>query len=190
MDIISILKRSDFLAYIYRFFKRLFIRYIYGLKNVDKTFNIGGKCRISKDFIAHEYSYVGNNCLIYPGVSIGRYTMLAQNVQIIGADHNFNIPGVPSTFSGRPNLERTLIGRDVWIGANSIIMTGVQIGDGSIIAAGSIVTKNVDSFVIVGGIPAKFFRKRFDSIDDEKIHLDMLNGKVLKNVRNKPVKIG
>ena len=180
MDIFFKLKQSDTLAFIYRFFKRLFIKYAYGLKKVHKTFNIGGKCKISKDFIADEYSYVGNNCLIYPGVSIGRYTMLAQNVQIIGADHNYNIPGIPSTFSGRPNLKKTVIGRDVWIGANSIIMAGIKIGDGSIIAAGSIVTKDVDSFIIVGGIPAKFLRKRFDSVKDELLHLNMLNGKVLK----------
>ncbi|MGO4770123.1 CatB-related O-acetyltransferase [Flavobacterium sp. W22_SRS_FK3] len=187
MNIIFKLKQSNELALIYRFFKRLFIRYVYGLKKVHKTFNIGGKCKISKDFEAGEYSYVGNNCLIYPGVSIGRYTMLAQNVQIIGADHNYNIPGVPSTFSGRPNLKKTIIGRDVWVGANSIIMAGIKIGDGSIIAAGSIVTKNVDSFIIVGGVPANFMRKRFESINDEFLHLKMLNGKVLKNVRNKPI---
>lgn len=189
MDIIFQLKQNNHLAFVYRFFKRLFIKYVYGLKKVHKTFNIGGKCKISKDFEAGEYSYVGNNCLIYPGVSIGRYTMLAQNVQIIGADHNYNMPGIPSTFSGRPNLKKTSIGRDVWIGANSIVMAGVKIGDGSIIAAGSIVTKDVDSFTIVAGIPAKFLRRRFDSFDDELTHLNMLDGKLLKNVRNKPVSV-
>lgn len=189
MDIISKLKQSDELAVLYRYFKRFIIRYIYGLKYVHKTFNIGGKCKISKDFSADEFSYVGNNCLIYPGVSIGRYTMLAQNVQIIGSDHNFNIVGVPSTFSGRPKLEKTIIGRDVWIGANVIVMTGIIIGDGSIIASGSVVTKDVDAFTIVGGIPAKFIKKRFISEEDIKIHLDMLNGNLLKNIRNKPIEI-
>lgn len=187
MDIVLKLKQSDTLANIFRLFKRFFIKYVYGLKNVHRTFNIGGKCKISKDFRADEYSYVGNNCLIYPGVSIGRYTMLAQNVQIIGADHNYNIPGVPSTFSGRPNLKKTIIGRDVWIGANSIIIAGIKIGDGSIIAAGSVVTKDVDSFVIVGGVPATFIKFRFNSNLDVSFHLNMLNGSLLKNIRNKPV---
>lgn len=182
------LKESDNLAFLYRFFKRFIIKYFYGLKSVDKTFNIGGKCNISKDFSAGEYSYVGNNCLIYPGVTIGRYTMLAQNVQIIGSDHNFNIVGVPSTFSGRPKLNKTNIGRDVWIGANAIVMTGVNIGDGSIIASGSVVTKDVVAFSIVGGIPAKFLKWRFENPKDIAIHLDMLNGDLLKNIRNKPVK--
>ncbi|WP_369753140.1 DapH/DapD/GlmU-related protein [Flavobacterium sp. WC2409] len=189
MGVISALKNSDSLASLYRLYKRIKIRFLYGLKFVHPTFNIGGKCKISPDLIAGEYAFIGKNSLIYPGVSIGRYSMLAQNVQIIGDDHNFNIPGMPSTFSGRPQLKRTEIGRDVWIGANAIIMVGVTIGDGSIIAAGSVVTKDVGSFVIFGGVPAKFLRNRFDSLESEQEHTKMLNGKVLKNVRNKPLKI-
>lgn len=189
MNIIFKLKQYDTLALLYRFFKRLFVRYVYGLKHVHQTFNIGGNCKISKDFIANEYSYVGNNCLIYPGVSMGRYSMLAQNVQIIGADHNYNVPGLPTTFSGRPILKRTIIGRDVWLGANTIVMVGVIIGDGSIIAAGSIVTKDVPPFCVFGGIPAKFIKKRFTSDEDEYKHSQMLDGPVLKNIRNKPIEI-
>tara|TARA_R110002020_G_scaffold198873_2_gene400215 strand:- start:170 stop:757 length:588 start_codon:yes stop_codon:yes gene_type:complete len=189
MDLLIVFKNSDTLASLYRFYKRLKIKYLYRLKRVHPTFNIGGKSNISKDFVAGEYSYVGSGGLIYPGVSIGRYTMLAQNVQIIGDDHNFNLVGIPSTFSGRPNLRRTRIGRDVWIGANSIVMAGVKIGDGSIIAAGSVVTKDIPSFSIVGGVPAKFIRKRFPTEEDERIHLMMLYGPVLKNVRNKPIQI-
>ena len=54
------------------------------------------------------------------------------------------------------------MGNDVWIGQNVTIMTGVKIGDGAIIAANSVVTKNVDSYSIVGRNPAKFIKKRFD----------------------------
>lgn len=189
MRFIKILKNNDKIANLYRFYKRFVIRYVYGLKQVHPTFNIGGKINISKDFSAGEYSYVGNNCLIYPGVSIGRYTMLAQNVQIIGADHNYDVPGLPSTFSGRPNLKRTKIGRDVWIGANVIITAGVTIGDGSIAAAGSVITKDIAPFSIVGGVPAKLIRIRFDNSIDQERHIKMLYGPILKNRRNKPVKI-
>ncbi|WP_312825869.1 CatB-related O-acetyltransferase [Epilithonimonas sp.] len=187
MSLLSKIKNNDKVASLYRKYKSLKIRYIYGLKNVHPTFNIGGHSKISKDFVAGEFSYVGPNCFIYPGVSIGRYTMIAQNVQIIGDDHNFNIVGVPSTFSGRPKLRKTQIGRDVWIGANSIILTGITIGDGSIIAAGSVVTKDVAEYSIYGGVPAKFLKKRFESESDEQIHSKMLNGDLLKNVRNKPI---
>jgi len=188
MDIVNAIKQSDSLAKVYQKFKQLVIRYIYGLKHVHPTFNIGGRCSISKDFIAGEHSYVGNKSYIYPGVSIGRYTMLGQNVQILGSDHIYNIPGTPAIFSGRPNLKETIIGRDVWIGANSIILSGVNIGDGAIVAAGSIVTKDVPPFFIVGGVPAKTIKKRFNSSIEEKTHLNMLYGELLKKVRNKPIK--
>lgn len=187
MSFIKKLKKSDALAFVYRKIKRFIIKYIYGLDHVHKTFNIGGRCSISKDFVAEEYSYVGADCLIYPGVSIGRYTMVAPKVQIIGSDHNYNIVGKPITFSGRPPLKRTKIGRDVWIGSNSIVNTGVSVGDGAIIAAGSIVTKDVLPFVIVGGVPAKIIKRRFLTIEQELEHTEMLNGDILQNVRNKPI---
>ncbi len=189
MPLVNSLKNNDTLAFGYRLLKRFIIRYYYGLRNVHHTFNIGGKSRISKDLVAGEFSYINKGCLIYPGVSLGRYTMLAQNVQIIGADHNYDLPGTPMTFSGRPKLAKTIIGRDVWIGANSIVFVGVKIGDGVIIAAGSVVTKDVPSYSIAGGVPAKVIRRRFDCGDDETLHNAMLDGPVLKNVRNKPISI-
>ncbi|QQX88682.1 CatB-related O-acetyltransferase [Cupriavidus necator] len=57
--------------------------------------------------------------------------------------------------------ESVEIGSDVWIGARSIILDGVKIGDGAIVAAGSVVTENVDPYAIVGGVPAKLIRRRF-----------------------------
>lgn len=55
-----------------------------------------------------------------------------------------------------------IVGNDVWIGANAIIIDGIKIGDGAIIAAGAVVTKDVSPYEIVGGVPAKLIRKRFD----------------------------
>jgi acetyltransferase-like isoleucine patch superfamily enzyme len=52
------------------------------------------------------------------------------------------------------------IGSDCWVGANCIIMPGVTIGDGAVIAGGSVVTKNVEAFTIVGGVPAKIIKSR------------------------------
>ncbi len=189
MAVISKLKQSDSLSKIFRLYKRLIIKYVYGLKKVHPTFNIAGEARISRDLIAGEYSYIGRNCRIYPGVSIGRYTMLAHNVQIIGDDHIYDIAGTPSIFSGRPELKKTKIGRDVWIGADSIVFTGVEIGDGAIIAAGAVVTKSIPKYVVVGGIPAKVIKRRFASVSDELKHTEMLNGPLLRSVRNKPLKI-
>ena len=72
-----------------------------------------------------------------------------------------------------PHLEQlpfkgdTVVGNDVWIGRESLIMPGVKIGDGAIIAARSVVTKDVGAYHVVGGNPAKFLKKRFseDLID-------------------------
>lgn len=61
----------------------------------------------------------------------------------------------------REFVKTTHIGNDVWIGAKSIVMDGVTIGDGAIVAAGSVVTKNVPPFAVVGGVPAKIIKYRF-----------------------------
>lgn len=78
-------KRIDFL----RRLKRQFYIRKYKLKYVDRTFIACKNCRISKDFIAGAYSYVGPGCSIYPKVRIGKYTMIANNVSILGGDHYY-----------------------------------------------------------------------------------------------------
>lgn len=153
-----------------RFLKRKYFHWKYSLKNVHPTFYIGGKTSISSDFIAGPYSYVGPNCIIYPKVSIGAYTMIANNVSILGGDHNFKKAGTPTIFSGREELKPTIIGKDVWIGSNSIVMTGLTIGDGTIVAAGSVVTKSLEPFSIYGGVPARKIKERFDNMQDLMMH--------------------
>jgi acetyltransferase-like isoleucine patch superfamily enzyme len=93
---------------------------------------------------------------------------------IIGDDHVFDVAGQPTTFSGRPPLRPTKIGRDVWIGCNSVVLAGVTVGDGAIIAAGSVVTKDVGPFMIVGGVPAKVIRPRFQNDEALRKHMAML----------------
>ena len=154
--------------------RMFFIRKIKNLKYVHSTFYTGGKSSISDDLVADAYVYIGPNCLIYPKVHIGAYTMLANNVSIIGGDHNYNKIGIPIIFSGRGILNETFIGKDVWIGASSIIMTGVKIGDGSIIGAGSLVTKDIEPYTVYGGVPAKKISNRFQNSSDLKKHEEML----------------
>ncbi|NDP27136.1 MAG: antibiotic acetyltransferase [Flavobacterium sp.] len=151
------------------------LRRIYGLNSVDKTFYIQGKSIIAKDLHAGCFVNLAPGCLIYPKVFIGDYTMLATQVMIIGGDHKFNIPGRPMMFSGRSELKETYIGKDVWIGAKSIIFTGVSIGDGSIIAAGSLVTKDIEPYSIVGGVPARIIKYRFENQEDINKHKEMIN---------------
>ncbi|MBN2788510.1 MAG: CatB-related O-acetyltransferase [Paludibacteraceae bacterium] len=117
---------------------------------------------------------MGSNCEIGPNVKAGDYVMFAPNVKIIGADHCFDRPGKPMIFSGRPILKRTTIESDVWIGHSSIIMAGVTIERGAIIAAGSVVTQDVKAYSIVGGVPAKFIKMRFSDEESIKKHDAML----------------
>lgn len=145
-----------------RWGKRWFYRKRYRLKNVHPKFlatnQLGG---VAKDIKAGAYSYIGPRSIIYPKVSIGNYTMIANDVFIIGADHYFRKPGIPMVFAGREELHETIIGNDVWIGARSIIMVGVKIGNGAIVAAGSVVTKDIEPYAIYGGVPAKKIKDRF-----------------------------
>jgi acetyltransferase-like isoleucine patch superfamily enzyme len=174
-----ILKSSNALYLTLRNIKMSWFRLRFGLKNVSKTFYMGGLSNISRDLIAADYSYIGPNCQIGSKVKMGRYTMLANNVSIIGNDHLFSNPNTPIIFSGRPELKETIIGEDAWIGAFSIIMAGVEIGDGAIIGSGSVVTKNVPPYSIFAGTPAKFIKMRFNE-KEILIHKQMLKEPTIK----------
>jgi hypothetical protein len=69
----------------------------------------------------------------------------------------------------RSSLGDTIIGNDVWIGSGVRIKTGVRIGDGAIVGAGSVVTKDISPFTVVGGVPARIIRHRFDARTCERI---------------------
>ena len=138
-----------------------FYQHRYHLKHVSKKFMVAPGSSISKDIEAGAYSWIGPRSIIYPKVHIGRFTMLASDVTIVGGDHNYKTAGVPTVFAGRGELRPTVIGDDVWVGTHSIIMTGIHIGNGAIIAAGSVVTKDVEPYTIVGGAPARFIKMRF-----------------------------
>jgi len=140
----------------------------YGLKYAHPTSSLTPGSSIAKDAHIDEYAYIGPGCIVQQGVSIGKYTMLANNVMIVGGDHNFRNCDFPIIFSGREKRKKTKIGVDCWIGAGSIIMAGVTIGDGAIIAAGSIVTKDIPPYSIYGGNPARFIKTRFDPEDEIK----------------------
>ena len=149
--------------------KRRYYIWKYGIMGAAKTALLQPGSDISKDLQIDEYAYIGPRCTIGRGVHIGKYTMLANNVMIVGGDYNFKSPELPIIFSGREGIKDTRIGVDCWIGAGSIIMAGVTIGDGAIVAAGSVVTKDIPPCTIYGGNPAKYIKNRF-SIDDEKMY--------------------
>ena len=151
-----------------------FRRIRYGLRHAHSTSYFGPNIVCANDLIVGEYAYIGTGCRIGPKVQIGAYTMLGPDVAIVGADHRYDLPGVPIIFSGRPEMKKTVIGKDVWCGGRSILMAGVRIGDASIIAAGSVVTKDVPPFEIYGGNPARRIGSRFLDPSKKKQHEEML----------------
>ncbi len=105
-------------------------------------------------------------------VRIGNYCSVARGVKILSAGQVHDLDAI-STFPFYlidPALERAdtmaqrrdvVIGNDVWIGVDAIVMPGVHVGDGAVIGAGAVVTRDVEPFQIVAGVPAKALRKRF-----------------------------
>ncbi len=92
-------------------------------------------------------------------VEIGDRSLIGYRTLISSANHN--IPkNKGRIFESGHTPEKVSIGKDVWIGGNSVIVAGVSIGEGAIIGAGSVVTKDVEPFTIVAGVPAKFIKNR------------------------------
>lgn len=93
------------------------------------------------------------------GVSIGDRVLIGYRTQILSSNHNVP-PKSERIFSAGHSKAPVVIEKDVWIGANCIILPGVTVGEGAIIAAGSVVTKNIPPFVYVAGIPARIIKER------------------------------
>ena len=146
------------------------LRKWYGLHHVHPTFHCLNGNAFSPDLVTGAYSYVGRRCWICPRVSIGRYVMFASEVVVLGGDHRFDVVGVPMMFSGRPQIPETVIEDDVWVGYRAVIMAGVRIGRGSIVAAQSVVTKDVEPYHIVGGVPAHTIGRRFSNETERLEH--------------------
>ncbi len=153
-----------------------FIRWSKGLRKVHPTFHCLDGNAISPDLQTGAYTYFGRNCWICPRVRIGRYVMFASEVVVLGGDHRFDLVGIPMMFSGRPEIPETIIEDDVWVGYRAVIMAGVRIGRGSIVAAQAVVTKDIEPYTIVGGAPARPIGRRFATEDAMRRHDAALSG--------------
>jgi acetyltransferase-like isoleucine patch superfamily enzyme len=106
------------------------------------------------------HSYIGRNVTfdVSDSVVIGQHVLIAPNVYI--TDHNHNIASGCTIDSQGCSSAPVCVGNDVWIGANAVVLPGVRIGDGAVIGAGAVVTRDVESNSVVGGVPARLIGTR------------------------------
>ena len=130
--------------------------------------------RVGKGVIVKNQCYIGNGDGLVVGdraqlssggqigknVVIGADVIMGPEVVIMTNSHAFEDPITPINQQGQLPTKPVTIGRDVWIGTRAILLPGVSIGNGAIVGAGSIVTKDVPERAIVGGNPAKVIRNR------------------------------
>ena len=123
-------------------------------------FNAAGGYSASPAITIGPGTFVGSNCEFnaIESIQVGSNCLIASGCRFI--DHNHGIVlGVPIKLQPETS-EPIVLGSDVWIGANCVVLKGVTIGDGAIVAAGSVVTKPVEAYAIVGGAPARLIRMR------------------------------
>lgn len=120
-----------------------------------------------------------NNALVYrwtdASLDIGKYCSISYNVRFIldnGSHFTNQVTSYPFNKGIKTEKVGIKVGNDVWIGMDSIIMCGVTIGNGATIAAGAIVTKDVPSYCIVGGVPARIIKHK--CTDDEKKEMESI----------------
>lgn len=144
---------------------------------------IGVRTKFIKSSLGYS-SYIGNETQLSQ-TDVGRFTSIGSNVKLICGTHPTEVfvSTHPAFYSPQNTFKQTfakekifeehktinhkvgkrcIIGNDVWICDNVLILEGVSIGDGAIIAAGSVVVKDVEPYSIIGGVPAKIIKKRFD----------------------------
>ncbi|MBB4231773.1 CatB-related O-acetyltransferase [Rhizobium mongolense] len=158
---------------------------------LEDPIHVGPACAVTAESIGR-YCFVNAGTCIYDGVTIGRFVTFARNCQIGGAEHPIhyvstsyfrilkswfpndpvaqNAAMIPNTWpKDRKRSNKIVIGNDAWFGAASLVLRGVTIGDGAVIGAGAVVTKDVPPYAIVAGNPAKIIRYRFEPQIIEKL---------------------
>jgi phosphonate metabolism protein (transferase hexapeptide repeat family) len=129
-----------------------------------------------------DYSYVGRESQVYEAC-IGKFTCIGPGVTIGPGEHPTDRISIhPMFYSTRAQsnlvsvesnrfdeMPTTVIGHDVWIAQGAILRSGIRVGDGAIIAAGAVVVQDVPDYAVVGGVPAKIIKYRFDEQERDRL---------------------
>lgn len=139
-------------------------------------------------------TYLRRDVFVDDYTEIGRYCSIANDVVIAASEHpieNFSTHPISYDVENYPGKEtKTIIGNDVWLGTRCIIKKGVTIGDGAVVAANAVVTKNVPPYAIVAGVPTKIIKYRFeDDVIEKLLALEWWNfpPDKLTDIKNLPI---
>ncbi|MGY4539592.1 chloramphenicol O-acetyltransferase type B [Mucilaginibacter sp. UYNi724] len=158
---------------------------VYRRYDIAKGFYCGIRVRLwaKNQLVIGKNFYIGRDSFIETDAVIGDNVIFANRVGLVGKyDHHYQQVGVPIRLASQIRDEDynwlglnsvITIGDDVWIGYNSTILSGVKIGTGSIIAAGSVVSKDVEPYSIYGGVPAKKLKDRFNDPESLQKHIEL-----------------
>ena len=145
------------LGYVPFYFIRRFFYKLSGIKiGKGSTIHMGARFFNPQNIKIGGDTIIGDNCFLdgRASLKIGSHTSIASQVLIYNSEHDVN------SLDFRPIEEEVEIGDYVFIGPRAVILPGIKIGKGAVIAAGAVVTKNISPLTIVGGVPAKEIGKR------------------------------
>jgi maltose O-acetyltransferase len=132
------------------------------IKKCGKNVNFEKGALFGYNLEIGDNSGVGINSQISRGVKIGKNVMMAPEVVILTSNHSYDKTDIPMIFQGSHGLKEVVIEDDVWIGHRTIILPGVTLHKGTIVGAGSVVTKSFPNFSIIAGNPAKLIKSRLE----------------------------
>ncbi len=154
-------------AFIFPFIRKALVERF--VKKCGKNVRVKSGADISPLICIGEDSELGTRCLIQSNVTIGNNVIMGPDVKIYSKNHRYDSLDIPIQKQGEVSY-KTIIGNDVWIGANVIILPNKKIGNHTLISAGTVVTKNVPDFAVVGGNPGKIIKYRnSDNIAGEEL---------------------
>ncbi|WP_341347203.1 acyltransferase [Paenibacillus sp. FSL H3-0469] len=125
----------------------------------DRSYIAGGAIVRSTRLVTGSDCSINSYSILSGDITMGNGVRIASHASLYGFNHGYAVTDVP-VFRQPLTVKGIVIGDDVWIGANAVILDGVRIGSHSIVAAGAIVTRDVPAYSIVGGNPAKLIRSR------------------------------
>ena len=130
------------------------------ISHCGKKVNIEHGASFTPELSIGDRSGVGMHCELTGPITIGNDVMMGPEVIIYTGGHNFDRTDIPMMDQGFTDVKPVTIGNDVWLGRRVIIMPGVTIGNGCVIGAGAVVTKDIPDYSVAVGVPARVVKSR------------------------------